>query len=167
MAHLILGHVNIFANRAAQGVAECEQALRINRNFANAHSMIGYAKYCMGRAVETEGHVMEALRLSPRDINAYWWMLCLGLANIQLGEYAEAAALATTKRRSQLEFSLGAFSPCKCLGVVRVAGSGAYSSSGRALRSIRASLFVASGLTSRATIRHTSLGLSGSVRACA
>jgi TolB-like protein/class 3 adenylate cyclase len=91
LAHLILGHINIFANRAAQGIAECEQALRINRNFANAHSMIGYAKYCMGRAVETEGHVMEALRLSPRDIYAYWWLLCLGLANIQLGEYAEAA----------------------------------------------------------------------------
>jgi len=91
LAHLILGHINIFANRAAQGIAECEQALRINRNDANAHSMIGYAKYCMGRAVETEGHVMEALRLSPRDIYAYWWLLCLGLANIQLGAYAEAA----------------------------------------------------------------------------
>jgi len=91
LAHLILGHINIFANRAAQGIAECEQALRINRNYANAHSMIGYAKYCMGRAVETEGHVMEALRLSPRDIYAYWWLLCLGLADIQLGEYAEAA----------------------------------------------------------------------------
>ena len=91
LAHLILGHINIFANRAAQGIAQCEQALRINRNYANAHSMIGYAKYCMGRAVETEGHVMEALRLSPRDIYAYWWLLCLGLADIQLGEYAEAA----------------------------------------------------------------------------
>ena len=27
----------------------------------------------MGRAAETEGHVLEALRLSPRDIAAYWW----------------------------------------------------------------------------------------------
>ena len=33
-AHLILGHVNILANRAAQGIAECEQALMINRNLA-------------------------------------------------------------------------------------------------------------------------------------
>jgi tetratricopeptide (TPR) repeat protein len=78
VAHLILGHINILANRAAQEIAECEQALRINPNSANAYSMIGYAKYCMGRAVETKGHVMEALRLSPLDIHAYWWMFCLG-----------------------------------------------------------------------------------------
>ena len=90
-AHLILGHVNILANRAAQGIAECEQALMINRNLASAHSLIGFAKYCMGRAVETESHVKEAVRLSPRDINAYWWMFCVGLAKMQLGAYAEAA----------------------------------------------------------------------------
>ena len=46
---------------------------------------------CMGRAVETESHVKEAVRLSPRDINAYWWMFCVGLAKMQLGAYAEAA----------------------------------------------------------------------------
>jgi TolB-like protein/class 3 adenylate cyclase len=90
-AHLILGHVNILANRAAQGIAECEQALMINRNLASAHSLIGFAKYCMGRAVETEGHVREAVRLSPRDTNTYWWMFCVGLAKMQLGAYAEAA----------------------------------------------------------------------------
>ena len=51
----------------------------------------------MGRAAETEGHVREALRLSPRDINAYWWMFCVGMAKIQLGADAEAVALAATK----------------------------------------------------------------------
>jgi hypothetical protein len=43
----------------------------------------------MGRAAETEGHVLEALRLSPRDITAYWWMFCVGLAKIQLGAVQE------------------------------------------------------------------------------
>ena len=90
VAHLLLAYTNIFANRAAQGIAECERALAINRNFANAHSSIGFAKYCMGRAAETEGHVREALRLSPRDINAYWWMFCVGMAKVQLGADAEA-----------------------------------------------------------------------------
>jgi len=32
------------------------------------------AKYYMGRAAETEGHILEAFRLSPRDIDAYRWM---------------------------------------------------------------------------------------------
>jgi TolB-like protein len=89
-AHLALGFISIFRNRAAQGIAECERALAINHNLAGAHSTIGYAKYCMGRAVETEGHVLEALRLSPRDNNAYWWMHCVGLAKIQLGALTEA-----------------------------------------------------------------------------
>ena len=31
-----------------------------------------------------------ALRLSPRDTNAYWWMFCVGLAKFQLGAVAEA-----------------------------------------------------------------------------
>jgi tetratricopeptide (TPR) repeat protein len=52
---------------------------------------MGFGKYCMGRAVETEGHVFEALRLSPRDTNAYWWIFCVGLAKLQLGAVAEAA----------------------------------------------------------------------------
>jgi TolB-like protein/class 3 adenylate cyclase len=89
-AHLALGFISIFRNGAAQGIAECERALAINRNSASAHSTIGFGKYCMGRAVETEGHVLEALRLSPRDINAYWWMFCVGLAKFQLGAVAEA-----------------------------------------------------------------------------
>ena len=38
LAHLVLGGVYILTNRAAQGIAECEQALAINRNLASAHS---------------------------------------------------------------------------------------------------------------------------------
>jgi TolB-like protein/class 3 adenylate cyclase len=89
-AHLALGFISIFRNGATQGIAECERALAINRNLASAHSTMGFGKYCMGRAVETEGHVLEALRLSPRDTNAYWWMFCVGLAKFQLGAVAEA-----------------------------------------------------------------------------
>jgi TolB-like protein/Tfp pilus assembly protein PilF len=89
-AHLALGFISIFKNCAARGIAECERALAINRNSGSAHGTMGFGKYCMGRAVETEGHVLEALRLSPRDINAYWWIFCVGLAKLQLGAVAEA-----------------------------------------------------------------------------
>ena len=89
-AHHAQGLVKIVTNRRAQGVAECEQALVLDRNLAVAHASIGIAKNFMGRGAETEAHVREAFRLSPRDTSAFWWMLYVGLAKSQLGAYAEA-----------------------------------------------------------------------------
>ena len=57
---------------------------------ADAHAARGMAKLLVGRAAETEGHVIEALRLSPRDIFANLWMYCVGRAKLQLGADAEA-----------------------------------------------------------------------------
>ena len=71
VAHLFLGYVQIQTNRAVQGIAECERALALDRNLAAAHAMIGLAKFRIGRGEETEAHVQEALRLSPRDTFAY------------------------------------------------------------------------------------------------
>jgi TolB-like protein/class 3 adenylate cyclase len=48
-AHLHLGIVYIYTNRAAQGIAECEHALKLDRNLAYAHALIGNAKYFIGR----------------------------------------------------------------------------------------------------------------------
>lgn len=90
LAHLLLGSVCLFTNRAAQGIAECEQALVLDPNMADAHAARGLAKLLVGRAAETEGHILEALRLSPRDIFANLWMFCVGRAKIQLGADAEA-----------------------------------------------------------------------------
>ncbi len=89
-AHMILALVYIVTNRAAQGIAECEQALTLNRNLAYAHGAIGLAKLYMGRPTETEGHVLEAFRLSPRDTGAYRMMRFVGVAKLQLGADAEA-----------------------------------------------------------------------------
>ena len=90
LAHLVLGYIYIFTNRAAQGIAVCQQALALNRNLATAHSAIGLAKFFMGRPAETEGHILEAFRLSPRDIFAYRWMQVVGVAKLHLGADAEA-----------------------------------------------------------------------------
>jgi TolB-like protein/class 3 adenylate cyclase len=89
-AHAVLGLVQIVTNRAAQGIAECEQALALDRNLAHAHGIIGLGKGFMGRSAETEGHVHEALRLSPRDARAHLWMMFVGGAKLHLGEDAEA-----------------------------------------------------------------------------
>ena len=95
-AHMVLGNVQIFTNRPLQGIAECERALGLDRNLAMAHSYIGHAKISIGRSEETEAHVAEALRLSPRDTTAYVWMAGAGAANLYLG--ADEAAVAWLRR---------------------------------------------------------------------
>jgi hypothetical protein len=49
--------------------ASGEQALALDRNLAEAHALVGVAKLFLGE--ETEPHIQEALRLSPRDIFAH------------------------------------------------------------------------------------------------
>jgi tetratricopeptide (TPR) repeat protein len=92
MAHCQLGIVQIFSNRAVLGIAECERALALDRNLAVAHAQIGFAKYVTGRGEETEAHVVEALRLSPRDTGANVWMTWAGNAKTQIGADEEAVA---------------------------------------------------------------------------
>jgi TolB-like protein/class 3 adenylate cyclase/Tfp pilus assembly protein PilF len=91
-AHAALGIVQTLTNRAAQGIAECERALALDRNLASAHAFIGLAKYSLGRAEEAEAHILEALRVSPRDILAYQWMMIAGNAKLLLNSEADAAA---------------------------------------------------------------------------
>ena len=91
-AHMYLGLVEIYTNRAAQGIAKCEHALALDRNLAHAHNLLGLGKIFIGRAEETEAHVAEALRLSPRDTMAYLWMNVAGMAKLHLGSYKEAVA---------------------------------------------------------------------------
>jgi TolB-like protein/class 3 adenylate cyclase/Tfp pilus assembly protein PilF len=86
----LLGSIKIFTNREAQGIADCEQALALDRNLAKAHGAIGTAKYFLGRGAETESHIQEALRLSPRDAEANIWMMFAGFAKLQVGADDEA-----------------------------------------------------------------------------
>jgi TolB-like protein/Flp pilus assembly protein TadD len=90
LAHLCLGCVQIYTNRAAQGISEFERALTIDRNLAAAHAWIGLAKCFVGRGEETEAHVQDALRLSPRDTFVYLWQHIAGAANVFLGKDEEA-----------------------------------------------------------------------------
>ena len=82
----------MYSNRALQGIAECERALAIDPNLASAHVWIGIGKYFVGRNEETEAHVLEALRISPRDAHAGRWMSVVGVAKLHSGRDEEAVA---------------------------------------------------------------------------
>ena len=88
--HMWLGLVEIWTRRAAQGIARCEHALELDQNLATAYFLIGYGKLFVGRAEETESHIAEALRLSPRDTGAYAWLFTVGIAKAALGSYEQA-----------------------------------------------------------------------------
>jgi tetratricopeptide (TPR) repeat protein len=66
--------------------------LVLDRNLVNAHSYIGLGKILTGRAEETEAHIVEALRLSPRDTMAYVWMSVASIAKNNSGSYEQAVA---------------------------------------------------------------------------
>jgi tetratricopeptide (TPR) repeat protein len=91
-AHLVLGLVVGTLNRPELGIAECERALVIDPNLASAHATIGIFKIHVGHAEETESHVLEALRLSPRDSLASYWFMFVGISKMLLGQNDEAVA---------------------------------------------------------------------------
>ena len=107
--HMLLGFVEIVTRRASLGIAECEHALELDRNLANAHSFIGIGKIFIGRAEETEAHIAEALRLSPRDTMAYAWMTYAGIAKNYLGSYEQAVAWLRRAIEANRNYPLGYF----------------------------------------------------------
>ena len=136
VAHVILGVVQMFTKRAAQGIAECEQALTLDRNLAGAHALIGLAKVLLGRGAETEPHINEAFRLSPRDTVAPRWMVWVGLAKAQLGADAEAVVWMRRGLDANRNYSARAFRSRGCAGAARGAGrSAGHGASGTCARS--------------------------------
>ena len=119
LAHLSLGMVLGFTNRAAQGIAEYERALALDRNMAGAHALIGQNKLFIGRAEETEAHVLEALRLSPRDPWVYIWRLTAGFAACLLGRHEEAASWFRQSIEANRNFAL-----CHFIYAVALANTG-------------------------------------------
>jgi len=109
LAHAVLGNIQIVTYRATQGIAECERALALDPNLATAHAWIGLGKAYLGRPSETEGHVREALRLSPRDTFALRWMLFVGHSKLLLGADEEAAMWLGRGIETNRNYPLGHF----------------------------------------------------------
>jgi tetratricopeptide (TPR) repeat protein len=93
----------------ARGIAECEHALALDRNLARAHAVIGLGKFFLGRGAETEAHVNEAFRLSPRDTLASRWKAYVGHAKAQIGADAEAVLWLRRSLDANRNYSVGHF----------------------------------------------------------
>jgi TolB-like protein/class 3 adenylate cyclase len=92
-AHFLMGRILNQTNRQAQAIEELNRALTLNPNLASAHALIGLAKLYAGHPEETESHELEALRASPRDTDAYFWVGWMAEAKLYLGAYEDALNL--------------------------------------------------------------------------
>jgi tetratricopeptide (TPR) repeat protein len=118
LAHLYRGNVLINTNRMPQGIAECERALVLDRNLADARAQIGTAKYFLGRGAETEAHIEEALRFSPRDTRVYRWLARVGFAKLQLAADGEAVDWFSRSIEANGNYPLGHFGLAAALALV-------------------------------------------------
>jgi TolB-like protein/class 3 adenylate cyclase/Flp pilus assembly protein TadD len=107
--HMALGSVYILTKRASEGIAQCEHALALDRNLAHALCQIGMGKIYSGRAEEAEAHIVEALRLSPRDTLAYTWMNFAGWANNLLGLHERSVAWSRRAIEANRNYSMPYF----------------------------------------------------------
>ena len=92
-AHFLMGRILNQTNRQAQAIEELNRTLTLNPNLASAHALIGLAKLYDGHPEETESHELEALRASPRDTDAYFWVGWMAEAKLYLGAYGDALNL--------------------------------------------------------------------------
>jgi tetratricopeptide (TPR) repeat protein len=99
-AHMLLGAVQIQTSRIANGIAQCRRSLALDQNLADAHGFIGLGKYQSGLSEEIEGHVQEALRLSPRDTRAFLWYMFVGLGKLSI--HADREAIGWFRRSLEL-----------------------------------------------------------------
>jgi len=118
VAHLCMGMVLGFTNRAVQSIPELDRALALDRNLAGAHALIGQSKILIGRGEETEAHVQEALRLSPRDPWVYTFFLIVGFAKSLLGRPEEAISWLRRSIESNRNYSLSHFTLAAALANV-------------------------------------------------
>ncbi len=88
-----------------QGIAECGRALALDRNLTTLHSQMGLAKIFIGCPEETEAHINDALRLSPRDTFAYIWIATVGPREALSQQRREGGRVVASRYRDQPKFS--------------------------------------------------------------
>ena len=114
-AHFLMGRILNQTNRQAQAIDELNRALTLNPNLASAHAIIGLAKLYDGHPEETESHELEALRASPRDTDAYFWVGWMAEAKLYLGAYEDALNLCHRSIELNRNYPTARFTYCAAI----------------------------------------------------
>ncbi|MGF6851443.1 adenylate/guanylate cyclase domain-containing protein [Paraburkholderia sp. CI3] len=90
LAHYVRATVLHRMRAPERALRECELAIGLDQNLALAHAYAGFMKVLLGRPEETEAHIAEAIRLSPRDPQLSRWYFFRGAADLYLGRIDDA-----------------------------------------------------------------------------
>lgn len=90
LAHYVRATVLHRMRASERALRECELAIGLDQNLALAHAYAGFMKLVLGRPEETEAHVAEAIRLSPRDPQLSHWYFYRGAADVYMGRVDDA-----------------------------------------------------------------------------
>lgn len=90
MAHAILGRVLSMRHQHGQAIAECDKAIELNPNLAQAQFGRGLALVLAGLPDEAVANLEKAARLSPRDPNYYAFLLVSAWAYLLQNRYDDA-----------------------------------------------------------------------------
>jgi TolB-like protein/DNA-binding SARP family transcriptional activator/Tfp pilus assembly protein PilF len=101
LAHFAKGQVLRAQDRYDEAIPEYETVIALNRNWANAHSHLGWCKFVTGSLAESISAQEQAIRLSPRDPQIGLYYFRIGFAHLlqsridQAIEWCEKARNAT------------------------------------------------------------------------
>jgi adenylate cyclase len=98
-AHLALGHLHRQRLELQDAVAEFQNAVALNPNFAFAHTHLGLALCFLGRSQEALVELDMAERLSPRDFQAGLNNVARAIACFIDGRYGDGVHFARTATR--------------------------------------------------------------------
>lgn len=99
-AHFALGRVLTMAREWERAIAELEQAIELNPNFAHAYYGLGIASVWIGQPGRALDRMDIAIRLSPRDPSMWTFQAGRALALFFLDRLDEAADWAHRSTRS-------------------------------------------------------------------
>ena len=86
-----VGHLHTCLGKAAEGAEILRRACELDPNSVWCKGVRALALTCSGRAEEAILEVTQALRLSPRDAAAHWFLATLAWAYLQQRHFEDAA----------------------------------------------------------------------------
>jgi tetratricopeptide (TPR) repeat protein len=90
MAHYIKGGIHRTRKEFDQAVAELDQAIFYDRNFADAYDQAGLVRLLNGQAKEIFSYSMKAITLSPQDPYVGYWTFHICHGHSHLAEWEQA-----------------------------------------------------------------------------
>jgi adenylate cyclase len=89
-AHFALGRIQTLSGELDVAIAELEQAIELNSNFAHAYLGLGFALILAGRPAEALDQIIAAIRLNPHDPSIWTFLNNRALALFFLDRSKEA-----------------------------------------------------------------------------